>query len=286
MLNLGSTTLPLAGWVADPRHPSESCARRLAAIRQLVLTFGLSHVELTADLAIIFPQVFDRPFYALVADLQQDLGFGCSIHLPFLWIDPCSLNEPLRQTSVSTLRQILDAVGPVEVSTFVLHLWGFTATRIAVAIDEPSQPLEVIVDALLQQGRRSLEQLFEALEPDRVCVENLEDALFDRAMPLLSDMGARICFDVGHLACQGDDVLGFLAEHGDRIGEVHLHDALMEPAPGSSLGRDHLALGQGDVDYGSLLRSLQERGFDGPVVLEVNHRAALEQSVAALRHWR
>ena len=47
-MKIGATTIPLAGWVADPRRPQQSRAHRLAAIRQLVTDYDLSVVELTS----------------------------------------------------------------------------------------------------------------------------------------------------------------------------------------------------------------------------------------------
>jgi hypothetical protein len=84
MICYGATTIPIAGWLADPGHPDESRAARLAAIRRLVEGYGLSAVELTTDLSVVYPQVFDLNYYNSVADLQQRLGFTCSVHLPFL----------------------------------------------------------------------------------------------------------------------------------------------------------------------------------------------------------
>jgi hypothetical protein len=74
---------------------------RLAAIRQLVEEYGLSAVELTLDLGVVFPQVFGSGFYAAVAELQQELGFTCSVHLPMLWLDLASLNESVRAWTAS-----------------------------------------------------------------------------------------------------------------------------------------------------------------------------------------
>lgn len=96
MITFGATTLPLAGWVADPQRHEESRMLRLSAIRKLIESYNLQAVELTLDLAAGYPQLFDAGFYATVADLQQELGFLCTIHLPFLWVDPASLNEPIR----------------------------------------------------------------------------------------------------------------------------------------------------------------------------------------------
>jgi sugar phosphate isomerase/epimerase len=282
MVKLGTTTLPLAGWVADPRHPTGSRARRLAAIQQIVEGYGLQAVELTLDLGLVFPQVFDAGFYAAVAGLQQELGFVCTVHLPFLWVDPSSLNEPLRQTSVACLRQAAELTRAVEVDTYVLHLWGFTTMQIDAQLQHRTER-QAILGALMDQAGRSLSELCEIVEPRDLCVENLEDGLFERALPLIEQHGASICLDVGHLACQSRSELDFLVRHGSRIREIHLHDAASPSAGAAGQIRDHLALGQGQVDYAAFLSRLEELGYRGPVILELNSQADLESSLARLQ---
>jgi len=282
MLKLGATSLPLAGWVADPERPEESQAHRLAAIRQLVEVYKLSAVELTADLGVIYPHIFDGEFYAAVADLQQALGFACTVHLPFLWVDLCSLNEPIRQASVDCMQRVVECVQPLDVDTYVLHLWGFTTTQITVSLQD-SPEREAILAVLMGQAHRSLAQVCEFLEPRDLCVENLEDALFDIALPVIKQLGTSICLDVGHLAWQTYDELEFLTRHAGRVREVHLHDALSGPPGERRAIRDHLALGQGHVDYRALLDRLVGSGFDGAVILELNTQVDLERSVEALR---
>lgn len=285
MLKLGTTTLPLAGWVADPRDPAGSRARRLGAIRQVVEGYGLQAVELTLDLGFIFPQVFDAGFYAAVADLQQELGFVCTVHLPFLWVDLCSLNEPVRKTSVACLQEAAGLTRAVEVYTYTLHLRGFVSMQVAAQLQHPTQR-QAILSALMGQAGRSLSELCESIEPRDLCIENLEDELFDLAMPLIEKHGASICFDVGHLVGRGGNEQDFLTQHRERIREVHLHDTTSPSAGAPGPIRDHLALGQGQVDYAGLLRRLEEIGYDGAVILELNNRADLESSLERLAPFR
>lgn len=284
MLKLGATTLPLAGWVVDPRQPEEGRAQRLAAIRQIVAGYGLRAVELTLDLGAAYPQVFDHGFYRSVAALQQELGFVCTVHLPFLWVDLSSLNEPVRLASVDSLRRCVELVEPVEVHAHVVHLWGFTTTQIAAQLQNPAQR-KAIMAWLVRQGGRSLGALLEALDPAAVCVENLEDSVLEFALPLVEKIGTSICLDVGHLAWQGGDPLGFLAEHGDRVREVHLHDAVRAATGGRAGVQDHLALGQGHVDYTAFLSKLEEIDYEGAVILELNTREDLEESLCQVRSF-
>jgi sugar phosphate isomerase/epimerase len=282
MMKLGSTTLSLAGWVADPQQPEKSRAYRLAAIRRLVEDYGLSAVELTLDLGVVYPQVFNADFYASVADLQQELGFTCTAHLPFLWIDPASLNEPVRQTSAECLCRAVELVQPLVVSTYVVHLWGLTSAQIAILLLD-SALRQAIVGALVAQAGCSLGTLCEILKPQTICVENLEDPVFDLVWPLVERYGVSICLDVGHLAWHGQGELDFLARYGDRIREVHLHDAVRASPDGTTQFRDHLPLGQGEIDCVAFLRKLERLGYDGVVILENNSRADLEESLVCVR---
>jgi sugar phosphate isomerase/epimerase len=285
MIRLGTTTLPLAGWLANPQQPGESRANRLQAMRQIVERHGLQVVELTLDLQAIYPQVFDASFYASVADLQQELGFACTVHLPFLWIELASLNETIRQASLSSLCQAVEITRAVDVHAYVLHLWGSTTGLIVSQLQDSAQR-QAVVGALIWQAGCSLADLCESINPADLCVENLEDSLFDLALPFIEQQGASICLDVGHLALQGHSELEFLEKHRDRIREIHLHDAMVSPAGGQGRTSDHLALGRGQIDMPAFLQRLQGLEYDGPVILEVNSQADLEQSLDKLRSYR
>jgi sugar phosphate isomerase/epimerase len=281
MTKLGTTTLPLAGWAADPRQPEGSRNLRLGAIRQVVQQYGLPAVELTLDLCAIYPHIFNADFYCSVAALQQQLGFLCTVHLPFLWVDPTSLNEPVRLASLASLRGTIERTRAIEIGAYVLHLWGFTTMQIAAQLQEVTQR-EAILEVLMAQADRSLNELCEIVDPRLLCIENLEDPLFEMAVPLIEKHNTSICLDVGHLALQGNDELGFLARYGQRIREVHLHDAIRWSPARPEPVRDHLALGQGELDFASLLCQLEQIGFDGPVILELNSQADLEESLRRL----
>jgi sugar phosphate isomerase/epimerase len=283
-MKIGTTNIPLAGWVVNPWQPEEARARRLASMRQLVEGYGLSAIELGMDMGIVYPTVFDAGFYTAVAELQQELGFACTAHLPFMWLDAASLNEPVRQASVDCFRRAIELTRPVEVTTYVLHLWGNTTIEIDTALaNSPTRPAVFV--GLMARAGRSLAEMCELVDPRDLCVENLEAPSFDVALPLIEQHGVSICLDVGHLAYGASNAFDFLGQHGDRIREVHLHDFVNESAGGHTHTRDHLALGQGQMDTTAFLRKLDEIGFDGPVILEVNNKPDLEASLEQVRSF-
>ena len=283
-MKIGTTNIPLAGWVVNVWQPEEARVHRLASMRQLVEKYGLSAVELGMDMGIVYPTVFDAGFYAAVADLQQELGFMCTAHLPFMWLDAASMNEPVRQASVDCFRRAIKLTRPVEVTAYVLHLWGNTTIEIDTTLaDSPMRPAVFV--GLMAQAGRSLAEMCELVDPCDLCVENLEAPSFDVALPLIEQHGVSICLDVGHLAYGDNNAFDFWARHGDLIREVHLHDFVNESAGGYTHTRDHLPLGQGQMDAVAFLRKLDEIGFDGPVILEVNSKPDMEESLEQVRSF-
>jgi sugar phosphate isomerase/epimerase len=280
-LKLGSTVIPFTGWMVDPRQPVKERECHFQAMRRLVEELNLRVVELSLDFGLLYPQVMDAAFYRQVAALQGELGFACTIHLPFLWLDLTSLNELVRQASVESVRRAVELAESLQVETFVLHLWGSTTAQIThVITDEVLQ--RNLLTAVLQQADRSLAEICTFVEPRALCVENLEALPFDLAVPLLERYGSGICLDVGHLAWQGGGELAFLERHGEWVREIHLHDAVL-PSNRGKRARDHLPLGQGELDYGALLRKLSEIGFNGCVIIENNNEADLRESLKKLQ---
>jgi sugar phosphate isomerase/epimerase len=114
----------------------------------------------------------------------------------------------------------------------------------------------------------------------------LESPPFEVVLPLVERYGASICLDVGHLAWQGGGELEFLADHGKRVREIHLHDAVMATPGTGGQTRDHMALGQGELDYRAFLHELERTSYQGAVILEVNSRSDLEASLNQIRSQR
>jgi len=81
-------------------------------------------------------------------------------------------------------------------------------------------------------------------------------ALFQR----VSSDALRFCLDTGHAHMTGN-VWDFLASLGPSLGCVHVADSHGEHD-------DHLAPGEGTVDWPRVLRAIAGTGFRGPYVLE------------------
>jgi sugar phosphate isomerase/epimerase len=87
-------------------------------------------------------------------------------------------------------------------------------------------------------------------------------------------------FDPSHLHWQGVDPVVFLKEFSDRIYHVHMKDAAVTLDGRSGIISSHLnfgdprrgwdfrSLGHGEVDFESIVRTLNQIGYEGPLSVE------------------
>ena len=84
-----------------------------------------------------------------------------------------------------------------------------------------------------------------------------------------------LTLDIGHLQCQGELPAGrYLRLCGDRLIHVHLDDARRGV-------HEHLMLGQGEVDWEDVLRTLHEMGYQGALAVELSRHGHLGLQAAA-----
>lgn len=283
-MHIGANSASLSRWPTDGGSPLAAHQDRLAAVRSLVEDFGLGAVEVSLDSAILFPGSAGEAFLPAVAELQRELGFVLSIHLPFLWLDLSSGNEAIRQTSVDTIRRAIELAAPLHPTTLVVHPCGAATQGMASGpVNTPRR--DALTDMMRRQASRSLGEIA-AMAPRRdVCVETLEAPAWELFEGAVVEHDLSLCMDAGHLPWLGLDPVEFYLRHADRIREIHLHDVRALGEGELRRYRDHLALGAGSLDYAALLDTLDASAYPGTVIVEVFSRQELEQSVAALRGY-
>ena len=82
-------------------------------------------------------------------------------------------------------------------------------------------------------------------------------------------------WDIGHSKAVGEKDVPFIMAHSEHLIHFHIHDGSENPP------KNHLALGDGEIDIGARLKLAEER--NARCVLETKTIAALEKSVAYLR---
>jgi inosose dehydratase len=80
---------------------------------------------------------------------------------------------------------------------------------------------------------------------------------------LMSRSRIGFCPDTAHLAAGGGDPAALIRRYGGRVRHVHLKDLRREPFA-------FLPLGQGELNFGGILAALDEAGYDGWLVVELD----------------
>jgi sugar phosphate isomerase/epimerase len=82
-----------------------------------------------------------------------------------------------------------------------------------------------------------------------------------------------MCLDTGHILAGFSGAVALpeaLERILPRLGEIHLHDCPWQgPERKIGYGKDHQALGKGDLDLPFLLDRLRQANWDGPVIFEL-----------------
>jgi sugar phosphate isomerase/epimerase len=108
-----------------------------------------------------------------------------------------------------------------------------------------------------------------------VCIENLSERAESFAPAFDAIPGLRMTIDIGHaqLLARQNTSFGFIENYFSRIAHVHAHDN----NGGTSVKDDlHLPLGEGSVDYKTIIKSLVNKGYDSTITMEVKTKDMLK----------
>lgn len=95
---------------------------------------------------------------------------------------------------------------------------------------------------------------------------------------LLNDTNVNLCFDTGHHVYGGGEPISFYRRHADRIPYIHIKDC--DLAVKAKMDENHWSFakavtedimvepGKGSIDFAKLREALDEKGYDGWVVVE------------------
>lgn len=277
-MRLGATLGAIVDWQPRPEQPAAEVQRILDAMVRETQDLGLSLLEVPGDAVLSYGALFRPDLMRLARETLAQVGCGFTVHLPYGGLDLASADEALRQRSVAAVIDVAERLAPFEPQTYALHLTSHSLEE-KVRGASRSEASGLLANAS-QAAARSLRTLTWAIDPTRLCVENLGSVPPEPFAAVAQAAGVRLCIDVGHLGLQRRSVLAYWLRHRAQIGEVHLHDVVRDQRGHLA---DHQTVGEGILPLGTFLHRIEEEGFTGPVILEVNSRADLRRSVAAIR---
>ncbi len=249
-----------------------------AGLAQGLASQGFNPVELGGDLGMFLPDVYNPASIEALGALKAH-GLGYTVHLPLWSVEPSTPLTPVRQGSVEAVVQIIQATRPIDPEVYVLHATGALAAEFYnMKISEMARML--ILRQFQAGARQSLQSVLEwtGLPARKLAIETIEFPL-DLTLELAEELDLSICLDTGHVLAGFPgwfDLFEVVEKVLPRLAEVHLHDSKKMPPGVRGYGEDHKTLGRGDLPLGAFLDRLDEAGFGGPLVFELNVAEALE----------
>jgi sugar phosphate isomerase/epimerase len=230
----------------------------------LARAHGIGWLEFAAQNPVNFPHTFDRARVRRVRALAERAGIRTGPHSAS-FVNTAELMPAVRAASLAHLREYVDLARALRCEYLVIHC-GF---HFSVYLDRVRAALyETFARATDHAERRGVPLVIEnmnRLPGDSefqylgVTVDELQ-ALFRRIRsPYLG-----LALDVAHSEMLPRGTAPFLRAFPDRIRVVQLSDNR-----GRGALDEHLALGEGRIDFAPVLRRLARLPFAGPLIIEL-----------------
>ena len=163
-----------------------------------------------------------------------------------------------RRQRTAEMKEIADFARRLDCAVVALHL-GFIPH--AIAGDPEYQGVVAVTRELCDHCRANGQNLH--LETGQETADGLLQFLSDVQRDNLF-----VNFDPANMILYGTgEPIEALQKIGPRVRSVHCKDALWADRPGNEWGQE-VPLGEGEVDMGRYLRTLQQIGYEGPLTIE------------------
>jgi len=241
--------------------------RLLDDFASFVLESGFDTIEIELGFSIISAELLFPLSGELKAIIRPFSNVSC--HLPLGEVNIAALHSGMRREAILETKRHIDLCGELGINMLVMHpgCFGATPDRYSFLEKQTRQIAEQSVCEIASYAKKKKMEL---------SIENLHrnEALFRKPEEFEPFVRRKIgiTLDTVHALVSGVDPLDFIARFGRKIAEVHLTDGI------ESDSYTHYPLGTGMVDCISVLQKLQDAGYEGRIILEVNSKDDLIQS--------
>lgn len=238
--------------------------RPLAEALRLIAGTGAQEIDLGA-----IPAVTDHvpvPFHGRSTDYLEAIA-AAGLRTGAVNADPGDLNDPA--LTIEALSAVITPLAELASTLGAALIVPAGRADHSPILDHESdlgriaENLGLISRLCADHGVRLLVEVLH----HRRYVHTVADA--DALLALCSPEQFGVLFDVSHVVASAEDPLAWARSLGSRIERVHLRDAV----PGNL----NLSLGAGAVDFAALVATLEEQGFTGTYVLELETHDVAEE---------
>jgi len=193
-----------------------------------------------------------------VKKLADEYGIELwSYHLPFApfeTIDPSSLDEDIRKSTVDFLAGLIKRGGDIGIEKFVVHPSAepIPEEQRGERMKRSMCSLDALAEIAAQSGA-----VIAVEDLPRSCLGNCSD---DILKLISANEKLRVCFDTNHLL--GEDNIEFIKKVAGNIVTLHVSDY-------DFVNERHWLPGEGKNDWCSIVKALEETGYNGVWMYEI-----------------
>lgn len=234
---------------------------------------GFDLIELGGDLLLFFPHFYSPQAVAELVQLKEERGLSYTVHLPLWSVEPSTPLVPVREGSARAMIDVIQATEALNPECYVLHATGALAAEF-YQMRLPDAGKALLLRQFQNGARQSLEMILSetGIDSRKLAIETIEFP-FELTLELAEALNLSMCLDTGHILAGFSGPITLpeaLEQILPRLAEIHLHDSPWQgPERNIGYGKDHQALGKGDLDLPYLLKRLKQAGWHGPVIFEL-----------------
>lgn len=200
-----------------------------------------------------------------------------------IWPDIASENLRERNRALDYFKASIDIALELESPAIIIHPGGSEKN-----LEDESERNKV--------KSRNIESLiilsdYSGKEKLCLCLENMAENVHGQAykkrfgskpdelldiLKKVNNPNLGICFDSSHAMGSKIDPVEFINNAASKIMAVHLHDT-------RGWVDEHLALGEGAINWAKLFAALERADFKGPLVFEMKEIKAIENSISFVK---
>lgn len=256
------------------RDLGQACLSILDGFTEFALENGFSMIE-TGSASLISADLL----FPMAAEIKKKISqFEVAIyHLPSGEINIAALHQGIRREAVQETKKHILLCQEIGIAKVVMHPGCFAAM--------PNIYL-LMARETREAAKQSILEIFEYCRAKNVelSIENLprNEPFFQRPTEFepFIEKGIGMVLDTVHALTSNVEPFEFITKFGNRIKEVHLTDGFKEDPI------SHYPVGTGEVNCLAILKRLDEINYEGRIILEVDSKKDLLQSVAYLKEHR
>ncbi len=198
-----------------------------------------------------------------IMKLKDEYGVDIAVHAPFSDLNPASMNDRVRQLTISSIVEAIEGAFELDASVVTIHpgyippLWSnYIDDILDNNFSSINDIVEVAEDYEIMLGLENMPNYAGVLG---ISPEDLKDIIKDIDSKFLG-----ITYDIGHANTACEDPSKYIKKL-DNIGmgivHVHCHD-------NNGSDDEHLRVGEGNIDFMDVFNELKSIKYDGVISFE------------------